>query len=54
MKRWRDIPRRERWMLVLIALLLLAVLSRWAAVGEGIGRGFRWFFEERTQTEVDE
>lgn len=54
MKRWRGLPRRERWMLIVIALLLVAVLSRLAAVGEGIRRGFRWFFEDREQTEVSE
>lgn len=47
MKKWKDIPRNERWMIVAIAVLLLAVLLRWAAVKEGVARGFKWF--DRTE-----
>ena len=43
MKKWKDIPATERGMLIFIVILLLAVIVRWNAVKEGIGRGFGWF-----------
>jgi hypothetical protein len=53
MKKWRDIPRGEKWMLAIIALLLVGVLIRAAAVGEGIRRGFGWFFHsDKPLTEI--
>ncbi len=30
-------------MIAVIVLLLIAVATRWTAVREGIGRGFKWF-----------
>jgi hypothetical protein len=53
MKKWRDIPRSEKWMLVIIVLLLIGVLIRATAVGEGIRRGFGWFFrDDKPLTEI--
>ena len=52
MKKWKEIPPKERWMIVIILLLLIGIATRWAAVKEGIGRGFEWFDRER-QTERD-
>jgi hypothetical protein len=51
MKKWSDIPRNEKRMMLIILLLALAVLSRWAAVKEGIGRGFGWFLRDGTKIE---
>ena len=43
MKKWKDVPRNEKWMMVIIVLLLIAVLIRWNYTKEQIGRGFHWF-----------
>jgi hypothetical protein len=51
MKKWKEIPRNERWMIVAIVVLAIAVLLRWTAVKEGIGRGFDWFHRDfKTET----
>ena len=46
MKKWKDIPGNEKWMIALIALLLLGIIIRWGFVKDGIGRGFDWFKKE--------
>ena len=43
MKKWKDIPGNEKWMIALIVLLLLGIIIRWGFVKDGIGRGFDWF-----------
>jgi hypothetical protein len=52
MKKWKDLPRNEKWMLVIIVLLLIGIATRWAVVKEGVGRGFEWFNRDR-QTETE-
>jgi hypothetical protein len=49
MKKWKDIPRNEKWMFIAIVILLIAVLIRWTAVKEGVSRGFEWF--DKTESE---
>jgi cell division protein FtsL len=43
MRKRKDVSRNEKWMIVAIVVLLLAVGLRWAAVKEGVVRGFKWF-----------
>jgi hypothetical protein len=50
MKKWKDISNNEKWMMILIVLLLIGIIIRWAAVKDGISRGFNWFGDEETET----
>ncbi len=43
MKKWKERPRNERWMIAVIVLLLIAVAIRRTEIREGISRGFHWF-----------
>ncbi len=53
MKKWKDIPRNERWMIVIILLLLIGIAIRWTAVKEGVGRGFDKLRRDTPQTEIE-
>ncbi|MCD8184930.1 MAG: hypothetical protein LUD68_00260, partial [Rikenellaceae bacterium] len=50
MKKWKDTPPNEKWMMVFIVLLVFGILLRWTAVKEGIFRGFTWLGSEKTES----
>ncbi len=51
MRKWKDIPRNERWMIVIILLLLVGIAIRWTAVKDGVGLGFDKLRRAAPQTE---
>lgn len=53
MKKWKEMPKNEKWMIVIILLLALGIFTRWDQVKKGIGDSFSFFgwTEQTTPTE---
>ena len=51
MKKWKDISKNEKWMLVIMLLLIVGIALRWNHVKTELAEAFSWFNRsEKTET----
>ena len=48
-KWWRERPTQEKWMIALIAILLVGIVVRWAWVSSEVAGAFRERFSAPTE-----